>query len=446
LQFIETTLAFAVTMLVLSMVVSTFVELIHRIFSMREAGLKYMLGQLFDQVLAPYVEKFNAKNPALASSHPVEVVRDSFVQRMSANRAPMGAEPKPTPSDSTAAAAEGPKWFSKEWFNNLKVVRLWNGRDLASMTPAEFMERLGSIDIGAAIKEANAAANDDLKNAGAYAAEAADSVLRDVAQKFEAFGKEAGSYFEGRARLLSVIVAIVLAFAIHVDAIELFQTFLRDPNVRAKVIEQTEAVTARQQAAQDQLATANKPALSTGAAAGAPASDQAPAAEGSATAKPDVEVAKLKKDLQAAIADLKATKTQLTDLGVPIGWSEDRLKAARMSQWIWTCPGTGPDAWQVLQGGCEKDKRNIWLQVPGAPSVWFYLLIGGLLIGLGSPFWYNVVTGFTNIRSVASSITGTSAQSQTTAAAAAAQADKAQPVTPVGVFKVSNAAIAAQKK
>ena len=66
------------------------------------------------------------------------------------------------------------------------------------------------------------------------------------------------------------------------------------------------------------------------------------------------------------------------------------------------------------------------------------LKAGGLLIGLGSPFWYDVVTGLTNIRSAASGATGAGAPPQPAAAAAAV---KAQPVTPVGAFQVSNAAL-----
>src|ERR1041384_1838744 len=55
MQLIETALAFAITMLVLAMVCSAFVELVHRVFSMREAGLKYMLGQVCDQVLMQHL-------------------------------------------------------------------------------------------------------------------------------------------------------------------------------------------------------------------------------------------------------------------------------------------------------------------------------------------------------------------------------------------------------
>jgi hypothetical protein len=55
MQLIEAALTFAITMLALSLVVSSFVEIIHRIFSMREAGLKYVLGQMLDQVLDKHI-------------------------------------------------------------------------------------------------------------------------------------------------------------------------------------------------------------------------------------------------------------------------------------------------------------------------------------------------------------------------------------------------------
>ena len=56
MQLIEAALAFAITMLALSLVVSSFVEILHRICSMREEGLKHVLRQMFDQVLAEHVE------------------------------------------------------------------------------------------------------------------------------------------------------------------------------------------------------------------------------------------------------------------------------------------------------------------------------------------------------------------------------------------------------
>jgi hypothetical protein len=97
MQIIEAALAFAITMLVLSLTCSSFVEIVHRVLSMREDGLKYMLGQMFDQVLAKYLKDENlAKlvdsskmpNPAKGDTKQLLAsVQSAFVERMSANRA-----------------------------------------------------------------------------------------------------------------------------------------------------------------------------------------------------------------------------------------------------------------------------------------------------------------------------------------------------------------------
>jgi hypothetical protein len=436
MPLIEAALAFAITMLALSLVVSSFVELVHRVFSMREAGLKYMLEQMFDQVLAKYAvpAALTTLNDAASTqaqrdtaTAAIASARNAFVARMSANRAPMGVTPKATLTD---PAIEGPavKWWSP---------RLWSGRDLATMTPAEFMERLGSIDLGAEVKTANDTANAtanaaNLANAaalaaGTAAADAADAVLKNVAQKFDAFGNEAGSYFEGRARLLSVAVAIALAFAAHVDAVDLFRTYLRDPNARAKVIEQSQAVTEQYKSAQ-QAADAVKKLV--------PDANVAPA---------DVkaEVEKLQKDWQAAIGNTNATIKQYADLGVPLGWTPERIEAAKFSTWIWYCPANRADgAVRIWSPDCKTEERTILFAIPTVPAILFYLLLGGLLIGLGSPFWYDAVTGLTSLRDAAGGKAGSAAPPQPPAAgvAPAPQVVNAQPVTPVGAFKVSYAA------
>ena len=427
MPLIESALAFAITMLVLSLIVSSLVELIHRAFSMREAGLQSMLGQMFEQVLAKYVlptvkteveaaVKADPKLDAAAQSKMVQeklaAARDAFVSRMSANRAPMGVTPDATPAHTAEDTKSDPCWR----------FGLWNGRKLSAMTPKEFMERLGTIDIGVELVKANAEANDLAKTAGGLAADAADAVLKDVAQKFEAFGKEAGAYFEGRARLLSVGVAIALAFFAHVDAVDLFRTYLSDPNVRQKTIEQAQTVTAQYKAAED--------------AAKAVRALAPPTAATPEEVRKQVE--QLQKDWQKAIVNVNTTVTQYQDLGVPIGWTKERIKAAEMWPWLWTCTelAAGVQSWLgTLRQDCrpaegEKSYQKVWFQVPTVLSVYVFLALGGLLIGLGSPFWYNAVAGLTNIRNVARDVTGAGA-AQTLAAQ---QEVPKQPVTPAGTF------------
>jgi len=101
MPLIEAALAFAITMLVLSMIVSSFVELVSPGFKMREAGLQYMLGQTVrpgsGPVCAAAAEKELATNPKCRQDHPgrLQGVREGFVARMTANRAPVGLKPDP---------------------------------------------------------------------------------------------------------------------------------------------------------------------------------------------------------------------------------------------------------------------------------------------------------------------------------------------------------------
>jgi hypothetical protein len=549
MPLIEAALAFAITMLALSMIVSSFVELIHRGFKMREAGLQYMLRQLFDQVLVQYVQPLAAKelanNPKLQGKtiqDAYKAVRESFVERMTANRAPVGLKPDPTlsaipkPAPAVPAVPAAPvvpvpaasvapvraalqQWWSenvtKPGSENTKPAlrpgNIWGGRRVTKLTPTDFMERLGSVEVGAQIKQAVAGGGHnsvdavdavfkdiaqkigsiDIKeqikkgvletgkpevelaadavasiaqrlagiDAGAEikkfatatgqgAADAVDTVLKDIAQKFDGFGRDAATYFEGRARFMSVMVAIVLAFAVHVDAIDLFKTYLRDPNARAKAIEQSQAVTAQYKAAQD-AADALKKIVPDPAAA-----------------PPEVkaQLEKLKKDWEAATASTNAAVKEYADLGVPIGWTPDRLTAANMKALVWTCQqlkqGEKPRLWTLWQE-CQPDDaaykglkgqqhQKVYVQIPMDPGILFYLLLGGLLIGLGSPFWYDAVTGLTNIRSVAGGASGAAPEPKAAAAGAPAvppaNVDKPQPDTPVGAFQVANIALGARKK
>jgi hypothetical protein len=569
MPLIEAALAFAITMLMLSMIVSSFVELIHRGFKMREAGLQYMLRQLFDQVLVRYVqplaEKELADNPKLQGKtiqDAYKAVRDSFVERMTANRAPVGLKPDPTlaavprrPLPPGAPAAAVPavpavpavlaaparvtlkQWWSENVTQPLsedtkpwpQLGNIWGGRRITQLAPTDFMERLGSVAVGEQIKQAvtggghnaadavDAALKDiaqkissvdigqeikkgvletgkseaalaaealagiahmvagvdvgaEIRKAatatGQSAADAVDTVLKDIAQKFDGFGKDAATYFEGRARFMSVIIAIVLAFAVHVDAIDLFKTYLRDPNARAKAIEQSQAVTAQYKAAQE-AADALKKVVPDPAAA-----------------PPDVkvELEKLKKNWEAATANTNTTVKQYADLGVPIGWTPERRTAANMKPLVWTCKElenekTAWFPWWKLWRKCKADDpavdqkdgaaaasdkkadatakdgkdtqyMNVWAEVPWTLNAWFYLTLGGLLIGLGSPFWYDAVTGLTNIRSIAGGASGAASQPKAAAAPAApaAPVDKPQPETPVGAFQVANIARGARKK
>lgn len=192
MQIIEAALAFAVTMLVLSIVCSALVETIHRAFGMREAGYRKMLGELFDHVLTPYAQSES---------------KEQFQARMSSFRCPLGV---------ASSVKEPPKFTSPREKAYESVATLWRGRGLSGQTTAAFMEKLGTSPIGKdLVSKVEDAAGTKMGNAEDETKKAVDRTLQDVAQKFEAFGEEASAFFQRRARMLSIIVAIITARRCH---------------------------------------------------------------------------------------------------------------------------------------------------------------------------------------------------------------------------------------
>jgi hypothetical protein len=454
MPLIDSALAFAITMLALSLTCSAFIELIHRAFKMREAGLKYMLEQMFDQVLVKYAKPLADKELGKAGPdapktfrNAYKSVRERFVNAMTANRAPVGL---PADPDLKAAplkdesAANGTSKPTFEWGN------IWGGRSITRLTPSEFMERLGNTDLGKEIKAAAAAAKKDAAEAEAVT----DAVLKDIALKFDAFGKDAATYFEGRARFLSVAVAIALAFAIHVDAIDLFKTYLQNPNATASVIAQSQAITGQLKSMQDAIAASKEVAPSATASPqpGAPtdgANQPATVPPGSSSAEVKAQADELQKEATAAISNARKMIKQFTDLGVPFGWSDSRIAAADMWVLVWTCKqlkdGVTEKHWTLWQEckpnddpaykGLQLQYKNVWFGIPMTLNIWFCLLLGGFLIGLGAPFWYDAVTGLANISKTLGGGSGAGA-----AGVSAPDAAKAQPVTPASAFNVSSTA------
>ena len=278
---------------------------------------------------------------------------------MTVNRGPVGQAPMMARNRSLAVNSTSEDRKFLNW--------IWSGRRLGSLSLMTFMERLGGSDYGAQL----------VTQASTAGEKGVEWVVKDVAQKFDAFGAEASEYFESRARLLSVIVGFVLAFAINVNAIALFETFMRRPDVTAAVIARGESVTKSYETLQKQVDTLN-------ASAQAAPSEEARAA------------------IQRAADEASAAVGSLQSVGVPIGWNAQSVAGFRTSR-----------ATSLLG-----------------------LFLGGLLIGLGGPFWYKAVQSLTGIRAFARRDKGTSEPSHviSTATPATPSAPNQMPNTPLDAF------------
>jgi len=357
MQALDAALAFAITMLILAMVVTTLVETLHRLFGLREKGLAILLGNFYDRILA------SRSGGLLRGAGDARAdARRAFIEMMTINRGPVGQAPMTALNRSLVVDASSEDRKFLNW--------IWSGRRLGSLTLTAFMERLGGSEYGAQL----------VTQASTAGEKGIEWVLKDVAQKFDAFGAEASEYFESRARLLSVIVGFVLAFAINVNALALFETFMKRPDVTQSVIARGESATKSYETLQQQVNTLKASAKET-------TSEEARAT------------------VQKAADEAAAAVESLQSVGVPIGWNTESVADLR---------------------------RSPMMSVLG-------LFLGGLLIGLGGPFWYKAVQTLTGVRSFTrrdkgSADAGATATTTTAAAAAAAAAPNQMPNTPIDAF------------
>lgn len=317
MQWLEAALAFALVMLVFATMVSTITEMILRALNSREAHFKIMVEEIYRKVLLPQVQRRLAN-----------INVDSFLTDMTEN-------PVDRPVSNTTL----------DW---------WRGRFLprsaTQMTVMEFMERLGSTDIGRAIHaEGQARVND---------------VINDLAQKYERFCAGTRARFAAKAQLWGVPIAIILAFGLNVDAVRVFNTFLSDSKVRAAVIAQQEVIEANAVLAQDKLQkTLEEIVKKQDAVAANPGNEQA---------RKDMQ--QLADDAKGIVKAVGNEVDTLWGLGVPVGHTLFPYCQAPAG---------------LQKAPCGTATAGDWLG-------WaFSTLLAGLLIGLGAPFWFDLAQGLT---------------------------------------------------
>ena len=377
MTWLNAALAFAITMLILSMVTSVFVETIHRFIGLREKGLKLLVGHVYDRVIAPYLDKQGLNSAAL---------KNEFVDLMTVNRAPAGA------AGTVAADGAGTKDLSSDspQVDKKLLSKIWDGRRLARLETTEFMSRLGGSGFGDSIRNA-------IQSAGLAEPEQA---LKGIAESFGQFGRETGIFFERRARLLSVLAALVVSFAMYVHPYELFHTYLTNPETALAVIEKGQDATKKYE---DRIKA------------------------GEAPREGEVTYEELTAKMKSAMAEATTT---LRDAGSPVGWTECRsltfwqkltfisfMQESKVKPELQNC---------VDEGSATQSLQTI-----------FWLVIGGFLVGLGGPFWYDTVKSLTNIRSLLGG--GKSKIETQSGAAGGAVVATAQPQTPVDHFNTGAA-------
>lgn len=199
--------------------------------------------------------------------------------------------------------------------------------------------------------------------------------LDDVARKYDEYRSALAERFKRHAQWWSVVVGLVLAVVLNVDGLRILELYLQDPVVRQRAIEMLQPAATPTEAVESPQTPAETPPE-------AAESLPAPAVTTPDTTKP--------KDVEEEVARLRRQLDLLAGLDLPIGWSYFPYCAAPPEG----PPGAGSSDLRCPPDGGKFDPASkaflAWL---------LQVLVTGLLMGLGAPFWYDVARRLAAVRS-----------------------------------------------
>lgn len=375
--WLEAVLAFALTMLVFSTMVSVIVEALHRLSAMRERGFRRMLEQLYDEVV---VERFAAALSANGGA-----ARDEYLEALTNN----------------------PGWPPEKRGLLGKFLNWWAPRKLTSLTTMQFVERLAGTDVGRAIRAEGAARLETLVN--------------DMAQKYERFGDGAREYYRRRAKMASVLIAMGLAFFANVDAVRLFKAYLNDEQLTADVIAQSEEIQQKFEMQEERLRELRDKV------------DRKEPLGGDQLEEAQKLTATVREDLEA-----------LSARGIPVGYEfYPGCRPPAADPACATLKTKTVEAWFIFRPLVRA--AQAWGENPLDFLGWFLsVVLGGVLIGLGGPFWYDTVRSLSRVVQLARAAgVGRKPEAKEGEAPAAAEGKAPPPRTPVEAFETASNAEAA---
>jgi len=385
MKWLQAAMAFALIMLVFATIVTIVLEAVYRILLTREQGFRQMMARLFDVVLQPRVA-------SLLRGITVEQAREQFLD----------------------AVTHNPAYADRHGWLRGRI----QPQQLASMTMMQLADRLADTEVGKAIAQRGS--------------QYVDNAINDLAQKFERFGDAASQRFQDQARCWCVLVSILIALIVNLDAVRVFQALLHDDALRSGVIARYGSLV------ED---NAPRPAdLVQSLRAMAELQDQgAISAEDLQTFRQNVASAQLQ------LAELHDTGLPITIESWPFctGVLGNTGRGARVQSPAGAQPSPADrkctevtQAFVSLAGVQQVATRVL----SSAGVIWLIsVLLAGALIGLGAPFWFDLARGMTRgAQLLRAPGPGAKAELPTTLEPGAAP----PPRTPVEAFRVAIAAAA----
>lgn len=279
-----------------------------------------------------------------------------------------------------------------------RVRALIQPDQLAGMSMMEFADRLADTAVGKAIARGGS--------------EYVDNAINDLAQKFDRFGAASSQRFQDHARFWCVLASILVAFIANVDAVRVFQDLLHDDQLTSGIIERYGA------------------AVEDGAQR--PEDLQASLERMNQLREQNVIGEDELKAFKDGIATAQLKVTGLRDSGLPI----------TIQAWPF-CSGVLDDTQKTADPKCAAvTDLTSWSGAIALASWFLSVLLAGVLVGLGAPFWFDLARGLTRSAQIlrAAGIGGKDDKKPAATVVVAKEGASPPPRTPVEAFKVAIAA------
>ncbi len=406
LDVLSATLAFSLTMFMFSTLVSVLVEaFFHRLFELRQDGFYASMERLFDTYISQRPEFKGEK---------LQEIKEEFLRHVTRNQEAIPVAKDEKSSLKTAQAAEPPE---DDFLSRLKRFFL-SGDKVSSLEAVQFVERVAATRVGEIMLKGAGAEIEKKINLLKKLDEKNDEhvplirSVEDLAAKFDRFGEIASQYFHDRSKGISLVAAIFMAFAANVEAGRLFQGFLENPQAREAIIAMKEQIlnmvpapesgngsqkTAtfdqekRRQLLNDmekKLQELDEKGLTLGDGY-FPWCRVIPVARENVNEQSPLRTYDAKKDGRTVYFQAKAVDSACAVV----------IKEV-LKPYICDClkdPENDPDQ-------CVRDSDNFinylaaLRQDPSNSFRWFlFVLLSGLMIGLGGPFWFRIIDELSNL-------------------------------------------------
>lgn len=270
---------------------------------------------------------------------------------------------KDLPQDLAAKAEDLKKRFLADLTANALIEQL---SQRSPLFPLWLRRRLLALD---ALSKANFLARlpqtEAYKSLQAATGKTEAVLLQELGDRYDHYCDATTSYFKARAHLLSLVAGVALAFLGNIHSGRIFDTFIKNPDLAQRMEAQAGNI---------------RSALATNG-------------NGStvATAVPPT--------IGEELAKVQNTLKDYQNMGLPIGWT-----------YYPNCFGDAAGDPRCEAVRKQAASEESWIPVslfhtanrgPLAFVQWFcVVLVTGLLIGLGGPFWYDLAVKLSNLRAL----------------------------------------------